>query len=107
MYRTASEPGLYHGGAARDRPGAGRGPGDAAREGWKIVSRPGRRGRVPRWRTWTFTNPGLVRVFCNIHPRLVAFVQVMAGSHFPHARAGGRLAVARVPPASSVRRGWP
>src|SRR5881397_1746447 len=33
-------------------------------------------------RSWTFANPGLVRVFCNVHPRMVAFVQVMAGRHF-------------------------
>src|SRR5437016_8096260 len=26
----------------------------------------------------TFTNPGLVRVYCNVHPRMVAYVQVMA-----------------------------
>ena len=27
---------------------------------------------------YTFTSPGLVRVFCNIHPRMVAFVLLQA-----------------------------
>src|SRR2546428_10331504 len=49
-------------------------------------------------KTWTFTNPGLVRVFCNIHPRMVAFVQVMAGSHLTQTAADGRVEVAARPP---------
>src|SRR5712691_2786897 len=30
-------------------------------------------------RGWTFATAGLVRIFCNVHPRMVAYVQVMAG----------------------------
>ena len=51
-------------------------------------------------KTWTFTNPGLVRVFCNIHPRMVAFVQVMAGSHFTQAAAD---AASKSPPCRRAR----
>src|SRR6266853_1085803 len=48
-------------------------------------------------RTWTFTKPGLVRVFCNVHPRMVAFVQVMAGRQLrDRRRAAGHLDGARV-----------
>ena len=31
---------------------------------------------------YTLTSAGLVQVFCNIHPRMVAFVQVMATRYF-------------------------
>src|SRR5919109_467526 len=30
----------------------------------------------------TFTSPGLVRVYCNVHPRMVAYVQVMANRYY-------------------------
>src|SRR3989454_506793 len=46
-------------------------------------------------KTWTLTSPGLVRVFCNIHPRMVAFVQVMAGRHFTQAAADGSFEIVR------------
>src|SRR3989442_10922785 len=49
-------------------------------------------------KTWTFTNPGLVRVFCNIHPRMVAFVQVMAGNHLTPTPADRKVQVAPLPP---------
>src|SRR2546422_6258650 len=57
-------------------------------------------------RTWTFTKPGLVRVFCNVHPRMVAFVQVMAGRHFTQAAAGGSFEIAAVPPGTWVVHAW-
>src|SRR5207253_879683 len=46
-------------------------------------------------KTWTFTSPGLVRVFCNIHPRMVAFVQVMAVATSRNPR---RTAASKSPP---------
>src|SRR3989454_1730077 len=53
-------------------------------------------------KTWTFTSPGLVRVFCNIHPRMVAFVQVMAGRHFTQPAADGSFEITPVPPGTWV-----
>src|SRR2546429_8486425 len=57
-------------------------------------------------RTWTFTNPGLVRIFCNVHPRMVAFVQVMAGGHFTQAALDGSFAIPPVPPGTWVVHAW-
>src|SRR3989449_10331265 len=53
-------------------------------------------------RTWTFTKPGLVRVFCNVHPRMVAFVQVMAGRPFTQGPGGGSVGIGPGAPGPSV-----
>src|SRR5213076_1923633 len=53
-------------------------------------------------KTWTFTSPGLVRIFCNVHPRMVAFVQVMAGGHFTQAAVDGSFEIPAVPPGTSA-----
>ena len=57
-------------------------------------------------RSWTFANPGLVRVFCNVHPRMVAFVQVMAGRHFTQPAADGSFEITPVPPGTWVLHAW-
>src|SRR3989449_2966059 len=57
-------------------------------------------------KTWTFTSPGLVRVFCNIHPRMVAFVQVMAGRHFTQPAADGSFEITPVLPGTWVLHAW-
>src|SRR5216117_1036256 len=57
-------------------------------------------------KTWTFRSPGLVRVFCNIHPRMVAFVQVMAGRHFTQPAADGSFEISPVPPGTWVLHAW-
>ena len=57
-------------------------------------------------KNWTFANPGLVRVFCNIHPRMVAFVQVMAGRHFTQPAADGSFEITPVPPGTWVLHAW-
>ncbi|HXQ29841.1 MAG TPA: carboxypeptidase regulatory-like domain-containing protein [Gemmatimonadales bacterium] len=49
-------------------------------------------------RPHTFTAPGLARVFCNVHPRMVAFVQVMATPHYTQPAADGSFALDSVPP---------
>lgn len=45
----------------------------------------------------TFARPGLVRVFCNVHPRMVAFVQVMASSYYTQPAADGSFTIDDVP----------
>jgi plastocyanin len=57
-------------------------------------------------RAWTFTSPGLVRIFCNVHPRMVAFVQVMAGRHFTQAAADGSFDIVAVPPGTWMVHAW-
>lgn len=43
-----------------------------------------------------FRYPGLVRVFCNVHPRMVALVQVMATHHFAQAGGDGSFTITGV-----------
>jgi len=57
-------------------------------------------------RAWTFVTPGLVRVFCNVHPRMVAFVQVMASRYYTQPAADGSFAIEDVPPGRYTLRAW-
>src|SRR5256885_7679850 len=45
----------------------------------------------------TFTNPGLVRVYCNVHPRMVAYVQVMANRYYGQPGTDGSFTIDNVP----------
>src|SRR5438034_1348389 len=55
---------------------------------------------------WTFAGPGLVRVFCNVHPRMVAFVQVMATRHYTQPGRDGSFVLEDVPPGPYTLRIW-
>jgi plastocyanin len=54
----------------------------------------------------TLTSAGLVRVFCNIHPRMAAFVQVMATRYFTQPTADGSFAIDAVPPGRYTLHVW-
>jgi plastocyanin len=54
----------------------------------------------------TFQSPGLVRVFCNIHPRMVAFVVVTATRYFTQPAADGSFALDSVPPGRYTLHVW-
>jgi plastocyanin len=54
----------------------------------------------------TFAAPGLVRIFCNVHPRMVAFIQVMAGRYFAQPTADGGFVIPDVPPGTYVLHAW-
>ena len=45
-----------------------------------------------------FTHPGLVRVYCNVHPRMVAYVVVMGNRYYTQPGADGTFAIEQVPP---------
>jgi plastocyanin len=49
-------------------------------------------------RAHTFTAPGLVRVFCNIHPRMVAYVVLVGNRHYTQPANDGTFTIADVPP---------
>ena len=57
-------------------------------------------------RAWTFAGPGLTRVFCNVHPRMVMFVQVMVGRYFTQPAADGSFEIDDVPPGRYVLHVW-
>ena len=57
-------------------------------------------------RAWTFAGPGLTRVFCNVHPRMVMFVQVMAGRYFAQPGADGSFSIEDVPPGRYILHAW-
>ena len=57
-------------------------------------------------RASTFAGPGLTRVFCNVHPRMVMFVQVMAGRYFTQPAADGSFEIDDVPPGRYVLHVW-
>lgn len=46
---------------------------------------------------YTFSHPGLVRVYCNIHPRMVAYVHVMANRFYAQPGADGSFRIENVP----------
>ena len=53
------------------------------------------RGEV---KSQTFDNPGLVRVYCNVHPRMVAYVLVMANRLYAQPGQDGGFVIENVPP---------
>lgn len=52
------------------------------------------RGEV---KSQTFTKPGLVRVYCNVHPRMVAYVLVMANRLYAQPGQDGSFVIENVP----------
>jgi plastocyanin len=48
-------------------------------------------------KSWTFQQPGLVRVYCNVHPRMVAYVLVMANRLYAQPGQDGSFTIANVP----------
>ena len=49
-------------------------------------------------RSWVFRQPGIVRVFCNIHPTMSAVIGVFATPWFTVTPASGKFSIADVPP---------
>jgi len=57
-------------------------------------------------KSWTFTTPGLVQVYCNIHPRMVAYVQVVATKWFTQPAADGSWVLPDVVPGAYTLHVW-
>ena len=49
-------------------------------------------------RDFTFTRPGVVRVFCNIHPNMSAVILVLSTPYFAVSDAAGNLTLPVLPP---------
>lgn len=55
---------------------------------------------------FVFENPGLVRIYCNIHPQMSAFVLVMDNPHYAWAGPDGSFRIEGVPPGSYTLKVW-
>jgi plastocyanin len=49
-------------------------------------------------RSSTFAHPGLVRVYCNVHPRMVAYIVVTANRHYVQPGSDGSFVIDNVAP---------
>jgi plastocyanin len=54
----------------------------------------------------TFLKPGLVRVYCNIHPSMAAYVMVVDGGIYALTGADGIAALSGVPPGRYPLKAW-
>ena len=57
-------------------------------------------------RSVTFDRPGLVKVYCNIHPNMVAYVLVLANPHFTVTDPRGHFTIPDVPLGAATVRSW-
>lgn len=53
-----------------------------------------------------FDRPGLVRVYCNIHPQMSAFVLVLENPYFTWAKPDGTFRIENVPPGTYTVKAW-
>lgn len=60
----------------------------------------------PKSGAWTFKVPGLVRVYCNIHPQMSAFVLVRDNPFWTRPGGAGEFEIANVPPGTWVVKAW-
>ena len=57
-------------------------------------------------RSVTFDQPGLVKVYCNIHPQMVASILVLANPYFAVTDAQGRFIISGMPVGKATVRSW-
>ncbi len=53
-----------------------------------------------------FANPGLVRIYCNIHPQMSAFLQVVENPYFAWTTGDGGFLIDGVPPGNYQLKAW-
>ena len=63
------------------------------------------RGSDPA-RSIDFEQPGLVPVYCNIHPRMIAYVVVLENDAFALTDSAGRFRIPRIPPDLHALQAW-
>ena len=62
--------------------------------------------KKPQSRAFTFHHPGVVRVYCNIHPQMSAVVIVRDNPYFTRAAADGSFSLAGVPAGKHTVKAW-
>ena len=60
----------------------------------------------PKSGQWIFQNPGIVRVYCNIHPQMSAVVMVRDNPFFAKAEADGSFVIQDVPAGRYTLKAW-
>jgi hypothetical protein len=60
----------------------------------------------PKSGSWTFRHPGLVRVYCNIHPQMSAVVLVRDNPYYTLAAQDGAFVIEDVPAGQYTLRAW-
>jgi plastocyanin len=60
----------------------------------------------PKSASWTFPAPGLVRVYCNIHPQMSAVILVRDNAYFTRTAADGAFTLEGVPPGRYMLKAW-
>jgi plastocyanin len=60
----------------------------------------------PRSGSWTFSAPGVARVYCNIHPQMSAVVLVRDNPYFTTAAADGSFTIEHVPAGRWQLKAW-
>ena len=60
----------------------------------------------PKVRSFTFQHPGVVKVYCNIHPQMSAVVLVRDNPLFTKAAADGTFTIENVPAGRYVVKAW-
>jgi plastocyanin len=54
----------------------------------------------------TFDKPGLVPVYCNIHPQMISFVLVLENNAFTETGKDGRFSILNIPPGRYTINAW-
>lgn len=62
--------------------------------------------RRPKTGAWTFRHPGIVRVYCNIHPQMAAVVVVRDNPYFAQASPDGSFSIEEVPAGRYALKAW-
>jgi plastocyanin len=60
----------------------------------------------PKSRSWTFHHPGIVRIYCNIHPQMSAVVLVRDNPFFTKANPDGSFVIEGVPGGRVALKAW-
>ena len=62
--------------------------------------------KKPKSRSRTFRYPGIVRIYCNIHPQMSGFVVVRDNPFWAQASEQGRFSIAGLPTGTWVVKAW-